>query len=107
MAQAPVDGAWPVDVVESGVSLRLKVDARVGRVTSVDVGRSDGPTHAQLERIARYASNPAADRARTRRRLLTLVVIVVAVGGGLLLARRLRLREEAAQSSDGEPNGGA
>ncbi len=95
VARAPVSDAWPVTAVVSHDRIRLNVDVHDGRVSSVDIAQSKAVSDAQLQTVARYASNPAEDRAATRRRTAALVIVVGGAAMGLLLARRARLREEA------------
>lgn len=93
------EGLWPASATVSGTEVDVRIDPSAGRITSIDLGESDVISDAELTAIAGYASNPADDRARTRRRAVTLVVVISLVGAGLLVARRARLREEQALSA--------
>lgn len=97
VAEAPVDGAWPVTAKLPQREIELAVDASSGRVVRIDFGVDAAPlTQEQLEDIAAHADNPAADRARRNRLVLLFVALFGLMAGGLAVARQLRLREEAA-----------
>lgn len=85
---------WKASTTANGIDVSLVIDAEAGRITRINLGDSTAISRAQLREIARYESNAANDRARTRQRAMTLVVVVALVAGGLLLARHFRLREE-------------
>lgn len=86
--------SWNATAEVDGTDVALVVDAEAGRITRIDLGGSTSISREELREIARYASNPANDRARARRRVVTFVVVSALVAGGLLLARHFRLREE-------------
>ncbi len=96
VAEEPVDGVWPVTVVESGRTLHLDVDPESGRVARIDLGEADGLSRGELEDIARFRSNPEDDRTQRQRQVLVVALAAAAAAVGLLVARRARLREEAA-----------
>jgi len=107
VADAPVDGRWPVTATVSKVRLHLQVDALEGRVTSIDLAEHDVVSRAALQRIAAYSSNPTEERAASRRRLILVLLVAAGITVGLLTARHFRLREEAQlrdQALVGGPN---
>lgn len=94
-----VEGRWPVSAEVSGRPLDLEVDAGAGRVVRIDFGTETVVlSREQLEDVAAYADNPAADRARRGRLITAFVLFAALIAGGLAVARQLRLREEAEQS---------
>lgn len=86
--------SWRVSATVNGADVDLVVDAEAGRITRIELGDSATIARDKLREIARYESNPANDRARTRRRVVGLVAVVALIAGGLLVARHFRLREE-------------
>ncbi len=89
-----VPDAFTISANTSSGELVLVMDAAAGRFTSVELPEDLSVSEEQLGRLARHQSNPADDRARTRRTVLVAALVVALAAGGLGLARRARLREE-------------
>lgn len=94
VARSSEGDSWSATVTANGAELALSVDAEAGRIERIELDDSTAISKDQLRAIARYESNRADERARTRRRVVALVVLVALVTGGLLVARHFRLREE-------------